>query len=285
MSVYYEIKEHLVVRNRTEEVLNDLEDVRNLAVGNLQSRMAVLGALMLCDEARVFDLTLTADKQTYTFSGDAPSPALKEAMIAMEGAKNLEAVFHYEFVWKSSWELYDMAKPFSMLDVIKDPSGKEMEDVFYSLWNKADGCEGEGAVTAYGAKDGKYYTGSEMFVEATTLPEGNWYADTDACVSYEGQMEAETVEKVLSIVERLKDLADINEYTDNDYREFMLNDVRLNGANDVKKLCEAYRELKALPKVECNLIGEYADTTGADVQRMNIEFDENGELKITVVRV
>ena len=285
MSVYYEIKEHLVIRNRTEEVLNDYEDARNLAVGNLQARMAVLGALMLFDEARIFKFTLTADEQTFTCSGDAPSPELKEAMIAMDDAENLEVVFHYEFVWRSSWELYEMAKPFSMSDAFKDPSGKEMEDVFYSLWNKADGCEGEGAVEAYGVKDGKRYFGPVEFAEATPLPDGNWEADTDAVITIEGQGKAETVEKVLLIVERLKAFGEVSDDEDPDYREFYLNNVCLKRPEDIQKLLQAYRELKAIPDVKIALIGEYVDVSGADVQRMNIEFDEKGELKVTVARV
>ena len=285
MSVFYEMKEHLVVRSRTEEAINDLEDVRNIAVGNLQTRMAALGALMLLDEACVFDLTLAADEKTYTFSGLAPNQDLKRVMAVMEAAKNLEVVFHYEFVWRAFNNLCEMAMPFSMADVFKEFSEKEMGDVFYSLWSKADCAEGEGILTAYGTKDGKYYAGPVEFVEATTLPDGTWNADTDAVITIEGHVEEETVKKVLPIVHRLRNLAEISDDEEPAYREFYLNNLCLKGPEDIQTLLQAYRELCEIPNVQCNLIGEYVDTTGADVQRMYIDLDENGELKITVAKI
>ena len=285
MSIYYDVKEHLVVRDRTNEVIDNSEDSRNVAVENLQFRMAVIGSLMLLDDAKIWEFKLTADERKYSFYGNVPSIELKEAIAAMQDAKSIDLVLEYGFWRRGFSDLSEMAEPFSLIEAFHDYSEQEMEGLFYTMWNKTDSAEGEGILSAYGVKNGKYYSGQVDFSEASTL-DGTWSADTDACITLEGQPEAWIREKVLSIVETLKEISTVYEDTDeSSYWEFVLNDVYLKNPDDIRKLLQAYRELKSLPGVGCSLIGEYVDLTGDDVRRMNIEYSKDGEPLVYIAEV
>jgi len=109
MSIYYDVKEHLVVRERTNDVIDNSEDSRNVAVKSLQFRMAILGSLMLLDDAKIWELKLTADERIYSFSGNVPSIELKEAIAAMQDAKSIDLVLEYGFWRRGFSDLSEMA--------------------------------------------------------------------------------------------------------------------------------------------------------------------------------
>lgn len=285
MSVYYEVKEHLVVKDIPQSVICN----RSTAVKAMIDQLALLGALMLQDEAKVYESKLIADEKIIEFRGTCPNETYKEMLSAMENAKNLELVIEYEYIFRAGNEISHEAGPVHG-GWMKDMDEEEAEGIFYSMWTLADCDDGAGIAFAYGEHNGKFYNGELEFENVEVFPEGRWYADSELYVygenlSDEVLAEAEKIYRELSVLSL--DKYDEKAISGNEI-EFNLDNVHLESREDFEKLTSGYKKLAKLiiNNSDCGgSLGEYRDMFGADVRLMRIEYDKNDMPHISVAEI
>ena len=202
MSVYYEIKEHLIL-------LPGIESSVPYLVGK---RLAMLGADMLMNgETYVETLRVIKGMRGSEFTGSEITPALKEAIALIseaaqeENTEQVELYLSYEFRWSSGDETFSEERsPFvlcSLLDTFKDC---ELEKLSYTMWNKADSGAGMGSVLCYGVNSaGRISRGEAPYqrVHRQLIPDSEWYCE-ESPFCYDGPFTPELAEacRRLSIV-------------------------------------------------------------------------------------
>ena len=110
MSVVYSINETLKIKN---------EHNYKLIVGAIRFQYTLLGALMLNNDAKVFELNLKADGKDYSFSGEAVTPEFKELLDAMRSAIEIELNASYEYWWRGGYANMNIG-PFPVCELIED---------------------------------------------------------------------------------------------------------------------------------------------------------------------
>ena len=85
MSIYYDVKEHLSVKNARGSNAD-------IPIGAMRFQLSLLGALMLTDNAAITSLKLTVDGEKHQFSGKEVTPALHNLLQAMERGNNVDIV-------------------------------------------------------------------------------------------------------------------------------------------------------------------------------------------------
>ena len=201
MSVYYEIKEHLILQPGADPYVPYL----------MEKRLALLGADMLMNGCTAVDtLRVRKGDAEAVFTGSEVTPTLKEAigLIAQaeteENTEPVEAELSYEYRWSAGDEAFsnDLG-PFvlcSLLDTLTDDA---LEKLSYVMWNKADSSDDMGTVCCYGLNSsGVLCRGVSAYAPIGTLPAGaNWYCEETSFLYDEMPFTAEAADacRALSI--------------------------------------------------------------------------------------
>ena len=267
MSVHYDVKEHVVLRNEAcEKIKYDVVET-----------IAKIGYKMLCDCAAIWKLSLKADGAEYSFNGSEVTPELHRIIRAIDDANNLELVIDYDG--------YNI--DFTLAECIEKElkEAPELSDhLFYSLYNKADCESGTGALVAFGKKNNTVYSGvvSPALVKAPVA--GEWVSE-DTSVVFDDDitdgMDADAIKKCVS--EYIAMGADVD--FDEENMSFYLNYITLKSAKDVEKFVEIYNELNRATCGKCSYIAEFADKSADDVRVMIIDFKENEEYSIEITEI
>jgi hypothetical protein len=131
MSVYYNVKEHISIKNSKNEYI---------AFGIIDT-IASIGKQMLCDRAEIRQLSLSADGKAYSFAGREITSELHEILRAISHATALELTLEYDSV-NCDFPLAEcVEEAFEAAPALAD-------EVFYSLYNKADCQSGVGVLAA-----------------------------------------------------------------------------------------------------------------------------------------
>ena len=88
MSVYYDVREHVVLKNKAAE---------NLCF-DVAENIAQIGYRMLLDRAAIWKLELTADGKEYSFKGREVTPELHEITRVIANASEIDMVIDYDGV-------------------------------------------------------------------------------------------------------------------------------------------------------------------------------------------
>lgn len=302
MSVYYEIKEHLLLQPGAEPAVAYL----------MARRLAMLGAAMLMDmEAAVDSLRVKRGAHEITFSGTEVNGSLKEA-VALIGAyeygeeedcpeEPLEAELAYEYRWSSGDEEFsELQGPFGLCEVLGSFDDEALKKITYTMWSKADCGEGMGSVTCYGtAEDGTVLRGGCEFIKTDTLPaDAEWYTEENTFV-YDGvPFSAEIAEacRKLSIAagnptpdEGETFLMDGQEcqscpdliFEGEDEGQYYLNFASLPTPDSVSAFAGAMREVLRLTGTE-GYEAEFLDVKAKKPRMLRITVTKNGEIEYAV---
>ena len=273
MSVYFEVKEHLQVKRTAEEM--EYETNGSIALNIMQGQLAALAALILINEdARIYDLHMTADGKEYTYKGEEITPEFKTILTALTESAEVDLVVGYSYEWRANWDMYSLVGPDPLMQFCKDPEFG-MNGIFYSAWHNADCSDGNGVLVAYGEKDGKTYNGEVSYVTVTALPDGSWYSPNSAIVYAEtedGVSAAATpgfTDACKAVTEFAGDELDLDEEGC-----YYLNDLTLRSDGEAKHFIELVKEVKRVSK-EFGLMAYFVDTSLPDARLMFID-DEDG---------
>lgn len=283
MSVVYSINETLKIKN---------EHNYKLIVGAIRFQYTLLGALMLNNDAKVFELNLKADGKDYSFSGEAVTPEFKELLDAMRSAIEIELNASYEYWWRGGYANMNIG-PFPVCELIEDmlkEGDVEAKDFFYSMYNSADCEQGYGILSAFGEKDGKQYCGVIEAKVVEELPEdGEWYAaDTLICCEVEDLSEV-NADEVIAACRAFDSIG--GDYTldaNENGIDFYLNDVKPLGCReDFEKYIDLdlglYRTVYDGPGMGDNL--QFIDESGTIPRLLELEINIDGSYTVKMASV
>lgn len=256
MSVYYDVREHVVLKNKAAE---------NLCF-DVAENIAQIGYRMLLDRAAIWKLELTADGKEYSFKGREVTRELHEIARSIAGASEIDMVIDYDGV------NFD----FTLMEAIEETLNDMPElasDIIYSVYNKADCSPGAGCLSAFGANDVVVYSGSIDSESIAAHLDGEWVSEDTAVVFDADVTEDMDVEAIKSCA---KDYADMGADVDFDEDALVLfvNYISLRSADDIKRFVDIYNALDRATCGKCGHMAEFVDKTESDARVMIIDFDE-----------
>lgn len=298
MSVYYEIKEHLVIED-TEK--------HSLELGNIHYRLSLMAAWTLQHRGSVIDLTIVADGEKFRFTDDILNTRYQEALYALYKANSAEIICDYGCSVRA---MESDPTPFELMSYL-DEEIKENPDyldgLFYCVHNSADCGNGAGIVCAYGKKNGVLYTGAVPFVEVDKIPDGDWYAPQTAIACEVEAQEGRDLAAIADVCSRLckfsqetftKDDEDAQSRLAENYGitsgqldisgdsvAFYTNFLRIKNDDELKELMRLYAKLIELTDGECGLIGELVDISCPDARILHFDVEANGEYTLQISTV
>ena len=285
MSIYYDIKEHLIIKNTEER--QDIHDV-------FANHLIRLGAAMLDDCARISKLQVITDGESREFSGETLTEDFHEIIRAVKTASSIDAVMDYGYyqyggfvICNYSIETEEYADMFDIKEHIENgvaEYGNEyLDGLFYSMYNKADCSETAGVVVAYGEKNGKLYTGNIESETITTLPDGVWYSPTTAVI-----FDMEDVENINDIAYICQEMTKFSSYdeleVDGNNISFYLNNLELKNNDELLKFAQLCSQLTKATDGECFGTDELGltDLSSDDGRIVNIKTNKGGTHQISI---
>ena len=283
MSVVYSINETLKITN---------EGYYEHVVETVRFQYTLLGALMLNNDAEVFEMNLKADGKEYSFSGEAVTPEFKELLDAMSAATEIELSASYEYWWRAGYEHMNIG-PFPVCELIEgmlEESDIEAKDFFYTMYNSADSEPGFGILTAFGEKDGKQYCGIVELKEMEDVPvDGEWYAaDTLICCEVEDLSEV-NADEVIAACRAFDEIGGEYSLEANEKGiSFYLNHTEaLKSRSDFERFAELYLNLYHTvydgPGMGSDL--QFMDTAGAVPRLLEWDINIDGSYTVKIAAV
>ena len=216
MSIYYDIKEHLIIKSTEEH--EEMQDV-------LINHLIRLGAAMLDDCAHILKLQVVADGENREFSGETLTQDFHEIIRAVKTASSIDAILDYGYyqyggfvINNNSIKTVEYADMFDIKEQIEkgvaELGNEHLNGLFYSMYNKADCSETAGVVVAYGEKNGNLYTGNIESNFITDLPDGVWYSPTTAVI-----FDVEDVENINDVAYICQEMTKFSSYDELDVDE------------------------------------------------------------------
>ncbi|MBQ2963547.1 MAG: hypothetical protein IJE14_02705 [Clostridia bacterium] len=237
MSIYYNVKEHFIVSDTTEQ---------DYSVGVYSHRLVRIGALVLEDNASFNKLVVIADGKRSEFSGDTITKKFHSIIRKISNADSLEIIADYNyFKYGMSAIAPDVLDMVTHLDeCIKEFGTDCLDGLFYSIYHKADCSESAGIVLAYGEKNGKLYTGEVEKKAADTLPDGVWYSPQTAVIFDPVEDGLKNIEEIEPICREMTKFSSYDELTVNeDGISFYLNNLELKNNDELIEFTDLCRKL------------------------------------------
>ena len=277
MSVYYEIFEHLVIEDTEKHYYE-----RDLTI----SRLALLGARILCNRGSVGKLRVIADGVEHTFSGNVMTQGYHEALNGASQAKTLEIIWDYGY---STSAMEAEPGPFAMMEHLNSMLKEDpdfMDGLFYCAYNNADCSDGAGVVAAYGKKNGIMHTGPLTYKAVEVIPCGEWYTPQTAVVCDLDDTAEKNIANIEAICRQLMQFSEADSLdVSEDYFSFALNNLRIKDDAQLKLFMQLYAQLIELTDGECSLIGELADISVPDVRMIRFDVEANGTYTLEMASV
>ena len=277
MSVYYEVFEHLAIEDTEKHYYE-----KDLTI----SRLALLGAWILCNRGSVGKLRVIADGVEYTFSGNVMTQGYHEVLNAASQAKILEIVWDYGY---STSAMETEPGPFAMMEHLSSMLKENpdfMDGLFYCAYNNADCSDGAGVVAAYGKKNGIMHTGPLTYKAVEVIPCGEWYTPQTAVVCDLDDTAEKNIAKIEAICRQLMQFSEADSLdVSEDYFSFALNNLRIKDDAQLKLFMQLYAQLIELTDGECSLIGELADISAPDVRMIRFDVEANGTYTLEMAAI
>ena len=231
MSVYYDVREHMVI--------SDPDEGCDYA-GILRGHLALVGALMLCGEVRYCDIELVADQKTYQFHETKVTQDLHDIMDALDETQKIDLRICWGYRWTAWNSIADLASVKTMCSQLHtiDEEGKISESVFYGCYVEADCDDGIGSMQAYGVWNGKRYHGDLEFHPVENLPEeGTWRTPQTAVIWDVDWPEGADRKRITEIAQELSTLSEMDNISiDEKSISLYINNVMLHGKKTSKSI-------------------------------------------------
>ena len=297
MSVFYNVREHIEIRNHNS--------CRELAQAMLR-HMAALD--MAADEngARFHLVKIMADGAEYSLAADAGKLQLDEEyaeqVVSLMSADSFSVTLHYSYTGSLSPEAA-CSEPTYAVDYAKKCGSEAKNDFFYSLFLGADCSETAGSLQAYGTRSGKEYSGHILPVTVNALPCGSWCTDSSS-VYYEadltGEEDVRQIERVCNDLLKLTSTTDAcevklvslngtktipNPSIEEDRITFALDYLLLTCDEDCRKYVRLCAELNELTDGECSFNGYLHDDSCELGRIAEIDFDFDGSYIVRLTEI
>ena len=274
MSIYYDIKEHLIIKN-TEE--------HNFSMGVYSHRLVRIGALVLEDCARFHKLLVITDGKTSEFSGDTITEEFHNIIRKINSAVSVEIFADYGYfkygMSATAPDALDMA--YHLSEQFKEDGAESLNGLFYSIYGNADCDNNAGAIIAYGEKDGHLYTGNVENRIIETLPDGVWYSPQTAVVYDEDNVE--NIEEIASICEAMTKFGTYDELDSYETGiSFYLNNLELRNNDELNEFIDLCKKLTKATDGEC-WANEFGLTYDGRIAYVKINEDGSHQISIQSV--
>ena len=268
MSVYYYVKEHISTNNFQDEALTSaiIETITSIT------------QMMLYDRAKIGSLSLRANEKNYFFEGLEITPKLHEIIRAIKSATAMDLVMSYDSV---NCE-FPIAKIVS--EMFRE-GPRYANNLFYSLYNKADCNSGVGLLSAYGEKNGKFYFGT-VESQNSSFVEGEWYNE-DTLIAFESSAnDILNLVELKKCVEELAKLgADVDFRTDSEEISLFVNNMTIKTMDTFDCFVKLCLELDRITDGTCDFMLEFVDTSDAEARIMQINLDGNGGCSVWMAKI
>lgn len=273
MSVYYDIREHLIIKDTNEHM--ELADM-------FIYRIACLGRSLLLDSGKIIQLTVITDGKKREFSGRTINSKYQNIIRAMRSAESFEVIADYGYYHYTT----DIQGPdvFDIADFLDERIAEDGEDyldgMFYSMYNNAD-CSGDvGAVVAYGKKNGAVYKGTVEKKSVDTLPESVWYSPQTAVVYEEESENAEEIEAICREMTKFSSY-DVLEVENNDFM-FYLNNLELHNNDELVEFIGLCNKLIKATNGEVIADINLVDLKNDDCRIAEVAYNDDGTYEISL---
>lgn len=293
MSVYYEVYEHLIVRDTAKH---------SVEVDNIFYRLSLLAAWELQRRGNVGTVEITADSKKFRFEGNILSEDFREALDALRGAWSVEVSVNYGC---SVNALEIDPTPFSLMEyldnaLVEDPC--YLDGLFYCVYHNADCADSGGSLRAYGRKNSILYTGAVPFEAVDHIPDGDWYTPVTAVVCEVDAADGRDLTQIEAVCRQLQQFdctvkpADLPENSvlnplfktltrTGDSLCFTIDNLRLHNDAELKAFTALYAKLIDLTGGQCSLIGEMADISQPDVKLLHFDVEADGKCTMKLAAV
>ena len=278
MSVYYNVKEHLVIG----DIENHFETA-NIAL----SQLCLLGTWMLQDQACFDKLTVIADGEEFHFTGNTMTEDYHKAIRGLRSGASVEIISSYHY----SHSAYSMDPgPFPMVEHLQEIAQNEpgeLKGMFYSVYHNADCDSSAGALIAFGEKNGRVYTGEVPFETVSGIPDGDWYTPLTAVCYDTDDTEDKDIPAIMDVCRQLCNFSCADELncSDNGSISFYLNNFQIETDAQLKSFMHLYAKLISLTDGECCLIGELADISSPDVKMLHFDVEADGTFTLEMAAI
>ena len=285
MSIYYDIKEHIIIKNTEEH--EHIQDV-------FTNHLVLIGMEILHDNIRIHKFQVVTDGEKREFSGETITKDFHEIIRAVKTASSIDAVLDYGYyqyggfvVCNNSIKVDEHSDMFDIKEHIENSvaeyGNEYLDGLFYSMYNKADCSETVGAVVAYGEKNGKLYTGNIESETITTLPDGVWYSPTTAIVYDEEDIE--NINDIASICQKMTKFSSYDELeVKGNSISFYLNNLEIKNNDELLEFAQLCGQLLKATNGECFSADELGltDLANDDGRIVNINIKEDGTYEIRI---
>ena len=274
MSIYYHVTEHLCIKDTAECC-----DFLNAAVIHFSD----LGSLLLRGDAVVHKLTLVANGTTKTFSGRAVTSDLQDLIDALKEASSVDLVADYDYIWFASCPGIEHTMLSDLIEEEMDIDDTFADNVFYSMYHKADCSDSAGILCAYSKKEGKVYRGIVDPLAAELPPEGTW-CTPETSVAFNDdlteEMDVEQIKRCADAYASLGTNADVDFDADENEVDLFVNYLQLNSKADFEKFIEISQQLLVATAGQAGLEAHFACFDKPDTQLLSIVFADDGAVTV-----
>lgn len=272
MSIYYQVKEHLVIGNTT-----GCDAAARLAE-NICHRLSALCEAMQSERAGIHTLRLDADGKTLAFSDGENTAAASALLESMRPVRPMEVMADY-------WYYSDGANDLGPFELVKalEASEKEtpLDDLFYSAYAECDSDSDLGRLYAFGRKDGKRYFGpvEERRVSIDELPDDAVWHTREGSEGLDCQPEELDFDRAKAVAlckEFQRFEANILLTGTEDEFAFFVNSITFRGKQDIMDYLRLSDELNELTQA-VGFDDRLSDHSGADARVLRYEKGKSGE--------
>ena len=285
MSIYYDIKEHIIIKSTEEH--EHIQDV-------FTNHLVLIGMEILHDNIRIHKFQVVTDGEKREFSGETITKDFHEIIRAVKTSSSIDAILdydHYHYtgftICNNKFKAKEYADMFDIKEYIENGvdeyGNKYLDGLFYSIYSKADCSEDSGAIIAYGEKNGHLYTGDIESKIITDLPDGVWHSLTTT-VMYDAE-DIENIDEIESICEQMMKFSSyIDLTTDENSISFGLYETTLNSKVEFIEFVELCQKFLKATNGESSgadnlhLVNFASD----DVRILNVKITEDGTHEISI---
>ena len=273
MSVYYDIREHIIIKDTNEHM--ELADM-------FIYRIACLGRSLLLDSGKIIQLTVVTDGEKSEFSGDTLNEKFHSIIRAMSSAGSFEVIADYGYYhYTTDVQGADVLDIADFLDERIAEDGEDyLDGMFYSMYNNADCSSDAGAVVAYGKKNGAVYKGTIEKKTINSLPDGVWYSPQTAVVYEEESENAEEIEAICREMTKFSSY-DVLEAENNEVM-FYLNNLELHNNDELVEFIGLCNKLLKATDGEAIADINLADLKGDDGRIAEVTYNDDGTYEIAL---
>lgn len=277
MSVYYDIKEHIIIKNTAEH-----EETRDI----FSYRLVCLAKSLLLNSGKIHNLTVIADGKKRELSGTTVTAKFHNIIRAIDKANSLEIVADYGYYhYTSDVKGPDVCDIADHLDErIKEEGSDCLNGLFYSIYNNADCSDDAGIVLAYGEKNGTLYTGKVEGKTVDALPDGVWHSPQTAVICDPMEDGLTNVEEIEPICREMTKFSSYDELeVDEGGISFYLNNLELHNNDELNKfvgLCK--KLLEATNGEACASELGLTDLYSNDARIITVKINDDGTQEIVL---